>query len=562
MCNRTILTAALALAVLASAAAGQDVPLGPDSPSDEPRVSQADRTASSADYPAAPPDARFTEDGWFDPIPRDDPKPTLEDVIRRAFLITIHGPIDGGTYKRVKRKAFQAITAGAELVIFEMDTPGGAGDAMEAIMDLIRQDFDGIRTVAYINRDAYSAGALIALACDEIVVAPGANFGDSMPIFIGPGGQLVEIPEKERGKIEAGIKSKLRALAKDHGYNVAMCEAMVTSSIELWLIRNEQTAQLVVLDVKNPVPGLLQQGEAQYDSAGRPLLAKPWIYLRRVDKATEPLTMTGDEALYYGFARKEIANRAELKTEYGVLNEIVVMTDTTQEKIAAFVTSPAITSILILLAIGGIYMEMNTPGIGVPIAVACSAFAILIAAHVMLGLANWVEVGVFVLGVILLIMEVFVIPGFGVAGISGIALMFGALLAMVMPNAPTDLPLPSTDATWSAFQTGLTSILMGFIGSVALVLVLSRILPKTPIVNELFLGEADHFQEAPADDISPIKRIRPGDTGITASTCRPVGRVRIGEDLIDAVANGSMIDRGQHIRVVRNDGNRLVIEEA
>jgi membrane-bound serine protease (ClpP class) len=512
------------------------------------------------DYPAAPADARITKDGWFAPATRNDPLAELPDPVTRAFVIPIRKPIDGNMYDRVKRKTFQAVAANAQLVVFHMDTPGGALDAMEAISRVIMQDLADVRTVAYVDRNAYSAGALIAMACDEIVVAPGANFGDAMPILMTPGGGVQEIPEKVRGKIESAMKSQIRNVAQAHGYNVPMCEAMITSSIELWLIRNEQTAELRILDPRNPPPGILKPGEGQTDSAGRPLLVEPWEYLRRVDKATEPLTLTGDEAIFYGFARRQIDDLGAVGEAYNVAGTMTYLRDTMHEKVAAFLTSPAITGLLILLAIGGIYLEMNTPGIGVPAALACSAFAVLIASHFMLGLANWVEVVVFMIGMVLLILEIFVIPGFGVAGISGIALMVGALLAMVVPNAPGTFPMPSTDAAWEAFQSGLMALLLGFIGSVAVVVVLSRILPKTPIVNQLFLGPAEHSEEAPATDISPIRRIRPGDTGVVASTCRPVGQVRIGQDLIDAVANGTMIDRGTHVRVLRNDGNRLVIE--
>ncbi len=557
-----ILPALLGLCLSAAADPPDPAPGEATPPPAQPTQPEEDPDApgkTSPAFPAAPSDARITEDGWFAPADRNDPLPDLPDTVTRAFVIPIRKPIDGNMYDRVKRKTFQAVTANAQLVVFHMDTPGGAVDAMEKISRVIMQDLADVRTVAYVDRNAISAGALIAMACDEIIVAPGANFGDAMPILMVPGGGVQEIPEKVRGKIESYMKSQIRNVAQAHGYNVAMSEAMITSSIELWLIRNARTAELRILDPNNPAPGILKPGEGQTDSAGRPLLLEPWKYLRRVDKATEPLTMTGEEALFYGFARRQIEDLDALGEAYGA-GTMTYLSDTTHEKVAAFLTSPLITGLLILLAIGGIYMEMNTPGIGVPAAVACSAFAVLIASHFMLGLANWVEVVVFMIGIVLLILEIFVIPGFGVAGISGIALMIGALLAMVVPNAPGTFPMPSTDAAWEAFQSGLMALLLGFIGSVAVVVVLSRVLPKTPIVNQLFLGPAEHSEEAPATDISPIRRIRPGDTGVVASTCRPVGQVRIGQDLIDAVANGTMIDRGTHVRVLRNDGNRLVIE--
>jgi membrane-bound serine protease (ClpP class) len=166
----------------------------------------------------------------------------------------------------------------------------------------------------------------------------------------------------------------------------------------------------------------------------------------------------------------------------------------------------------------------------------------------------------FVAGIILIGVEIFVIPGFGVAGISGIALCAMSLLAMMIPNAPLEIPWPRTDLMWGYFRRGGVALTIGFLGSVALMVVLSRILPKSSLSNKLFLAPAAEYHEPPTTEQHPIHSIKAGDEGVAATTCRPSGQVRIGEHLLDAVADGTMIASGTKVRVLRNDGNRLVIE--
>ncbi|MCK4275988.1 MAG: hypothetical protein KAX78_05710, partial [Phycisphaerae bacterium] len=182
---------------------------------------------AEAKYPDAPQGARIRPDGWFAPLTQVK-KPPLPEPIERAFVIPIEDAITGTMYEAIQRKIIRCRARGAQIIIFKMMTPGGSGAAMRKIVRLIIDELRDIYTVAYVAPEAFSAGAVISLACDEIVVSPTAVIGDAMPIMIGPGGQLVPIPDKERGKIESGIRSEIRVLAKRNGYNVELCEAMIT----------------------------------------------------------------------------------------------------------------------------------------------------------------------------------------------------------------------------------------------------------------------------------------------------------------------------------------------
>ncbi len=511
-----------------------------------------------ARWPEAPADARFTEEGWFAPRERLAPLPEVPETVTKAFVIPIYGVIDGNLYDAVRRKSLKARAAGAELIVLEFDTPGGLVSKMDEISLLLTEDLSDVRTVALVKQEAISAGAVIAMSCDEIYMQPGTEMGDAMPIMMAPGGGVQPLPAAEREKTETYLRTKVRSLAELHGYDPNMAQSMVTLKEEVWLIRHKDTGKLEFLR-----PGELQ---TRADREGVPTLEQELEkegkeFLRIVDRDDQLLTMTATEARRYGFCKEIIPGRDALAEEFNVQGPMVFMEDTTEEKLAAFLTSPAITGLLVLIGIGAIYVEFNTPGLGIPAAVALAAFSVLIGSHFMLGLALWWEVLLFVVGIILIGLEIFVIPGFGIAGISGITLCVMSLLAMMIPNAPLEFPWPRTTMMWTYFRRGGISLTIGFLGSVTLVVLLSRILPKSPLANKLFLGPAKGADTPPSTDEHPIRRIELGQSGVAATTCRPVGQVRIDGMLLDAVADGTMIPRGAKVRVLRKDGNRLLVEE-
>jgi len=523
-------------------------------------------SSARSQWPEAPADARVIEEGWFKSVQRQSPLPPVPEKIQRAYVIAIHGPINSNLYDAMKRKAFMARSAGAELIVLDMDTPGGRVDVMLDIASLLTEDLKKIRTVAFVSREAISAGAFISLACDEIYMQPGTQIGDAMPVMPAPGGGYQPMPKAEREKAETYLRAKMRSMAEQNGYSPDLAEAMVSLNLEVWLIRNGQTGELKLFQPRDLATdseitqALRLLGQAGASPSPEEILEEPWQFVRHVDRRDELLTMTASEALKWGFTKEILPSRDALAKRFNVQGSMTVLEDTTEEEIAAFLTNPAITSLLLLIGLGAIYAEFNTPGLGIAAAVALAAFTILIGSHFMLGLALWWEVLLFVAGIILIGVEIFVIPGFGVAGISGIALCALSLLAMMIPNAPLEIPWPRTDLMWGYFRRGGFALTIGFLGAVALMVVLSRILPKSPLSNKLFLAPAGEYHEAPTTEQHPIHSIKPGDEGVAATTCRPSGQVRIGEHLVDAVADGTMIQSGTKVRVLQNAGNRVVIE--
>jgi membrane-bound serine protease (ClpP class) len=207
------------------------------------------------------------------------------------------------------------------------------------------------------------------------------------------------------------------------------------------------------------------------------------------------------------------------------------------------------------------YVEINTPGFGVPGAVAIFCFAVLFSSSYLTGLANWWEIGLFVLGVLLLLVEIFVTPGFGVMGVAGILCCIIGLLARLVPNPPDRMPWPDTALDWEVFQHGAMALVLGILLATAGAAVVARYLPKVPIAGRLVLAPPQVAEAPPATEDANIRDIRPGQTGEVVQTCRPVGKVRVRDQLVDAIADGAFLNAGTRVVVLRNEGNRVVVEE-
>jgi len=508
---------------------------------------------------------RQTAEGWFAAPPKSSTK-VAPKIVRKAFVIPITGPIDSTTGKTVRRKVARCRAAGADMVIFEMDTPGGRSDVMDQIVRLILDDLADTYVVAFVNPRAFSAGAVISLACDEIVMTPTAVLGDAMPIMLGPKG-IVEIPDKERGKIESAALAEIRLLAKRNGYNQALCEAMITITREVWLIKNTATGELRAVNAGewrsrvSKAPVTTTSAAAAPAGASGPGLEQ-WQYVRTIVDDNKLVTMTNDEAVFLGFVKYTARSMKELEAYYHIETAPTVLANNWSETLVEFLSSAPVVAVLFFAGLLFGYIELHTPGFGVAGSIAIGCFALLFGGSYLTGLAAWWEIAVFILGLVLLIVEVFVTPGFGVLGLSGLILSAIALLAMVVPNAPDKWPIPQTNLDWSIFTNGLVAMMVGFLMACAAAVVLARYLPRLPVANKLILQGPEIVASAPAGRDAPIRRVSPGAVGTIERTCRPVGQVRIGPDLIDAVAEGQFLAAGTEVRVIRIEGNRVVVTQS
>jgi len=512
---------------------------------------------------AEPPEgARIVEDGWFAPIERTVPRSILPDEITKAFVIPIDDAIMPALYDRIKRKVAKCKGKGAEIIIFDMNTPGGSTQTMDKIVKLITDDLKTVYTVAYINPDAFSAGAVIAMACDEIIVSPRTRFGAAMVFISGPEGPK-ELPTLVRQKFDSAFRTIMRSMAHTGGYEPVICEAMTEVPLVVWKIRNIETKQLMFVNAKDWTA--LENapfGELGLDKPLGKKLPKPgWEYVETFDDAKQLVSLDAKQSVYCGFSEHNFDSIDKMKDHYNIKTELVVLEDSWSETLVAWLTSPALASLLLLIGIVGVITEIRTPGFGVPGIIGLLCFGILFGSQFLSGLANWWEIGLFALGLILIVLEVFVIPGFGVAGILGITFCLIGLVAMFIPNAPTEIPLPRGDLALGYFYRGVLSILLGFIGSGVAVALLVKYFKKLPFANRLVLADVDILHGPPATAASVMRKVSVGDIGTVETVCRPVGQVRIDGELVDAMADGTMIEPGEKVRVIEVEGNRLVIEK-
>ncbi|MAE61238.1 MAG: hypothetical protein CMJ49_07760 [Planctomycetaceae bacterium] len=542
-------------------------------------------TVTPVDFGAPEEGAAPEETGdELEPVDFSDPAAAAEPVVedeagKRVYLIPITTEITDITLRRVESAIEKAKADGCDVIVFEMDTPGGGVGAAVDICRAIR-DLTDVHTVAWVHREAISAGAMISVACDEIIIAPMSKIGDCAPIMIGPEG-MQPMGDTEREKISTYIRSEFREASQRVGYPEALCDAMVmrtTSAIyEIWHARTGEVRfiaghRLTDYGLVDPMTLTVPQSMDEVNAKA----SMDWRLERLVLDVGQLLTMLTQEAVDYGFAKPElVADEAALAAYTGASNGVITRVEETwSESLAMFLTSPVVRGLLTVVFLLGFYAEINSPGLGFPGVMAVVALLILLGAPYVTGLANWIEVVMILLGVALLLVEMFVIPGFGVAGVAGLVLVF---VGMVMTFVPSEggggtMPsLPELQGTWDAMLEGMLTMMISLVVAMIGFFVIGRYIGSIPFMNRLVLG----MRQQPAT-VAPMGEsiaaaqatavgmggTRVGDTGVVSADLRPVGRARFGDALVDVVTQGEQIESGATVRVVEVHGNRVVVEEA
>jgi membrane-bound serine protease (ClpP class) len=535
------------------------------STSSAPAGEPASRPAWAADAPA---DARIDLDagGWFAAPQRDKPL-DLPAEATNAYIIPVREEITPKTYKAIERKINRAIEADADLIILDMDTWGGQVIAALDITRHIKLAAAEVPVICFGRTRCISAGAMIGIACDQIVMSDVGKFGDCAPIVMQ--GTLEGV---EREKIESPLRTEFQESAERNGYPVALATSMVSFDQEVWLVRHRQTRELryeLRRDIQSKTVGRGDEDDATTQPTTATSVDKrPWQFVKVIVAEGKLLTMTPKQAREYSFARAILPAPPSdpyrgLKELYNITTEPTVMEDNWSERLVALLTSPVVVGLLVFLMLLFGYTEMHTPGFGVFGAIAIACLVILLCSQYLIGMANWWEIGLFVLGLVLIVLEIFVIPGFGVAGVAGILCVLIGGLAMLVPNMPGRLPIPESDWAWSVFQTGLLSVCLAFIGSLVAMGFLSKYLPKMHFTSRLILQpvapDATNLGEPEAT--SPAQVVGADDTGTTLGPLHPVGTARFGQEILDVVSQGEAIGSGVRVRVIERHGNRIVVEE-
>ena len=424
-----------------------------------------------------------------------------QDKKTKVFVGEIKQNIDPRTNRYTKLFLEKATEKDVDIIIIELDTYGGAVNDADDIRTMIL-DYDKPIYV-WINKDAASAGALISIACDSIYMSSGASIGAATVVT--PDGAAA--PDK----YQSYMRSIMRSTAEAKNRDPKIAEAMVDEKIQ--------------------VDSISQEGEV--------------------------ITFSTNEAIENGFCEAELNSIEEILKRNNIENYTVEKYElSSTENIISLFLNPIVSSILILLIIGGLYFELQTPGIGFPIMASIVALILYLTPYYLNGLAeNW-EIFLFLIGMIFIIIEIFVIPGFGVAGIFGLALTIGSLMLLMLNNDVFDFTFVVSKDILNASGSILIAVL-GF----GLLLFFGGIkFTESQAFKRVMLEDTQDLDKGYISRKYSDKLI--GKSGKAMTILRPSGKITISDKIYDATTSGEYIEKNSKIIVLSNEGSTLKVKKS
>lgn len=426
----------------------------------------------------------------------------------------------GSTTWLYTQKGFdKAVKENFDGVLIHMNTYGGEVLYADSIRSKILNST--LPVYVFVDNNAASAGALIAIACDKIYMREGATIGAATVVD--------QTGEQAPDKYQSYMRATMRATAEAHGQ-----DSIINGQDTIVKWKRDPIIAEAMVDDRTVIPNLIDSGKT--------------------------LTFTSKEALKYNYCDGIADNVDEvLMNELkGRDYEVVVFQPTNIDNIKGFFMSSVVQGLLIMLIIGGIYFELQTPGVGFPLVVAIAAAILYFVPLYIEGLAaNW-EIIVFFIGVVLLIVEIFVIPGFGVAGVLGIVCMIGGLVLSMVGNIAFDFKGVETRDLGEALLTVLVGLGVGF----GLVIYLSSKIGTKGVFRKVALNTVLEKEEGYIA-VSTVERELLGKNGIAYTVLRPSGKVKIEGIVYDAVSeNQNFIEKGTEIIVTRYETGQVYVEEA
>jgi membrane-bound serine protease (ClpP class) len=418
----------------------------------------------------------------------------------QVMVMEIRDEIDVRMLRQVKLALDHAEKIKADYVIVDMDTYGGVLTDAKEIVDLI-MDYKKPIWV-FINSDAASAGALISIACDSIYMSQGASIG-AATVVEGDGQQAPD-------KYQSYMRSIMRSTAEANHRDPRIAEGMVDDRI--------------VID--------------------------------SVKQAGKVITFTTSEAIKYGYCEAQVESIEEI-LKRNKINEYQLhrFQLSASEKIIAIFLNPFISGILILIILGGIYFELQTPGVGFPLFAAITALVLYLVPYYLSGLAEYWEIIALLIGILLLLAEVFVIPGFGIAGISGIILVVVSMILIMLNNDFFNFEfVPMGDIVMATFAA-----LGGISGGILLLIFGGSRITNTRAFKRLALNETQESSQG--FTVNSTTQTMMGKQGTAHTILRPSGKVLIDNQVYDAFTRGEFVEKDEPIEVIGTEGVTLRVKK-
>ncbi len=429
---------------------------------------------------------------------------------KHVYIINIKKEIDNTTQIYLKNGLNEANKLNADAVLIHMNTYGGYVDAADSMRTAIL--YNPIPVYVFIDNNAASAGALISIACKKIYMRKGANIGAAT---------VVEQTGKAMpDKYQSYMRSMIRSTAEAHGKDTII---QGNDTILKWK-RDPLIAEAMV-DERTIIPNLTDSGKV--------------------------LTLTADEALQWGYCDGIAETKEEVISKYLRFAdyETIEYQPTLLDNLKGFLMNPILQSMLIIFIIGGIYFEMHSPGLGFPSIVAITAAVLYFAPLYIDGLALYWEIALFIFGIILVLIEIFALPGFGIAGIGGAICIFIGLTTALLNNIDFNFGHIDKEQLIRASSTVLSGLLFG---SILAIWLASRI-GKKGIFQKIALETALDGQP-----FSEIKSVV-GSKGFAATDLRPSGKVFVKEEIYDAVSDFGFIEKGTPVKIVRQENAQIYV---
>lgn len=466
----------------------------------------------------------------------------LAKKFRKAMLIDVRGSIFNSMKSYLNNRLEIAQRSEVDLVILRITSPGGE---LDASLELARKlgAIEWATTIAFIPEEAYSGAAILSLGCDRIYMRPRAIIGDAGPIRF-HGGLFEHADEK----IVSALAVSIHEIAEVKGRPGSLAEAMVDRKLVIHQVENKQTGEKTFLTAKEielPLNAELYNIGASIAESGQDRF----------------LTVSGTRAVELKLSEGLFESERELIGQLSI-DEFSETRKTWVDQCVYILNLPAISGLLLLLGLIGLYIEFTIPGISVAALVSLTCFALFFWSHALGGTSGWLEVMLFALGVGCLGVELFILPGFGVFGLSGILMI---VLSLVM--ASQDFVLPQSTDQWTLLRNNLLIVLGAVCSLIVALIIQFSYFDSIPGLGRFRLAapEADSAETATNDfglntnAFSGTFLPTVGDTGTADSVLRPAGKVRFENHIVDVVTEGDFLDPGTPVEVVKREGNRVIV---
>ena len=449
--------------------------------------------------------------------------------------VKLEGPIDRRRVDWVLGALDKRIASGTDLVVLEIDSSGGSfRDAARLAQRLLDLDPLEVRTVAYVPREARGGGALIALTCDQIMLGPEAVIGGpALPEL--QGDDLLMVDSLADRWIDR------QEVAPD------WVRALLDPSVQVSRYRHQITGEEIVRTARS---------QDRLDEAQR----AQWKLIGPIDTAAG---IDAKEALRNRLARHQVGAFEELSTLYDLPQELERLEPTQTfrwiDRFARFISSPLVSSLLLMLGMMFFFNEMGSPGLGLPGFLAATCFGLYFWAHYLGGTAHWLEIMMFAFGVVFILMEIFVIPGLGIFGFGGVVLI---IVSIVL--ASQTFIVPTTQEDFARLPASLGMIVAMAVGGAIPIYLLPRYLHRIPFLKRLSLNPAvdQAFADVGQRESTVHLEYLRGKMGVAITSLKPGGKVRFGDEDVSAVTDGKLIDRGTKVVVKEVRGNRVLVDLA